>query len=109
MHSNNTGWPLRRAALVAVVLAGCSAPGPNNRDTAMGSQLPDSATAVRVAADTLARRGARELVVDSIARHGDTLTIWFGPPNRMITDRPATGVSVLRPARVVGIRQIPGG
>jgi hypothetical protein len=96
--------------LLLLLLAGCNA---TRRDAdsarATGPQLPDSATAVSAALDTMARLGARDLIVDSLARHGDTLTVWFGPPNRMITDRPATGVAVLRPARVVSVRHVLGG
>jgi hypothetical protein len=70
---------------------------------------PDSAAAVRAAIDTLTRTGATEWIADSIVRHGDTITVWTGPRVWMATDRPTTGVSIIAPARVVGIRHIFGG
>ena len=94
---------------VLLMLLGCAGRDGTPEDTGTPVQPPDSATAVRATLDTLGRLGARDLVIDSLARHGDTVTVWMGPPNRMITDRPATGVSVVRPARVVGVRLVPGG
>jgi hypothetical protein len=70
---------------------------------------PDSAAASSAALDTLRRLGAREYVVDSLVRHGDTAAVWAGPRVWMATDRPTSTVSVVAPARVVGIRSLDGG
>ena len=94
--------------VVLTLLVGCS-DADRRTDATDQPQLPDSATAVRAALDSLRRAGARDLVVDSVARRGDTLTVWLGPPNLMVTDRPATGVSMVPPARIVAIRLVPGG
>jgi len=48
---------------------------------------PDSAAASSAALDTLRRLGAREYVVDSLVRHGDTAAVWAGPRVWMATDR----------------------
>jgi hypothetical protein len=73
------------------------------------STAPDSAAAAISALDTLRRLGARDYVVDSLVRRADTATVWAGPRVWMATDRPTSAVSVVAPARIVGIRQILGG
>ena len=70
---------------------------------------PDSATAATAALDTLRRLGAKDYVLDSLVRRADTATAWTGPRVWMATDRPTSVVSVVAPARIVGIRHIPGG
>ena len=97
-------------AATALLLAACSGneADPSDATPAQGAP-PDSAAAVRAAIDTLTRTGAKDWVADSIARHGDTITVWTGPRVWMATDRPTTGVSVIAPARVVAIRHILGG
>ncbi len=97
-------------AATALLLAGCPDNDAGRSDaTPVQAAPPDSATAVRAAIDTLTRTGAKDWVADSIARHGDTITVWTGPRVWMATDRPTTGVSVIAPARVVAIRRILGG
>jgi len=71
--------------------------------------VPDSATAVRTALDTLHRAGAKDWIADSLVRRGDTVAVWAGPRVWMATDRPMSVVSIVRPARVVAIRHIFGG
>jgi hypothetical protein len=95
------------AALAILVLAqGCA----NDRGTGSATPVtPDSAAAVVTALDTLRRLGAKDYVVDSLVRRGDTAIVWAGPRNWMATDRPTSAVSVLKPTRVVGVRQIMGG
>jgi hypothetical protein len=97
-------------AATALLLAGCAGHEADRPDTgpAQGAP-PDSAAAVRAAIDTLTRTGANDWVADSIARHGDTITVWTGPRVWMATDRPTTGVSIIAPARIVAIRHILGG
>ena len=70
---------------------------------------PDSAAAATAALDTLGRLGVKDYVVDSLVRRADTATVWAGPRVWMATDRPTSVVTVVTPARVVGIRQILGG
>ena len=73
------------------------------------SSAPDSAAAATAGLDTLRRLGAKDYVVDSLVRRGDTAMVWAGPRVWMATDRPTSVVSVVAPARIVGIRQILGG
>ena len=70
---------------------------------------PDSAAAASAALDTLLRLGAKDYVVDSLVRRADTAIVWTGPRVWMATDRPTSVVSVVAPARIVGVRQILGG
>ncbi|HKP14521.1 MAG TPA: hypothetical protein VJT85_00585 [Gemmatimonadaceae bacterium] len=70
---------------------------------------PDSAAAATAALDTLQRLGAKDYVVDSLVRRADTAIVWTGPRVWMATDRPTSVVSIVAPARIVGVRQILGG
>jgi hypothetical protein len=70
---------------------------------------PDSAAAATAALDTLRRLGGKDYVVDSLVHRADTATVWAGPRVWMATDRPMSAVSVVAPARIVGIRHIMGG
>ena len=70
---------------------------------------PDSTAVGTAALDTLHRLGAKDYVVDSIARSGDTSVVWCGPRVWMATDRPTSAVSVVAPTRVVGVRHVMGG
>ena len=87
--------------------AGCASE--DERAAAGTPTPPDSATAATAALDTLDRLGAKDYVVDSLVRRADTATVWAGPRVWMATDRPTSVVTVVPPARVVGIRHIPGG
>jgi len=88
------------------VAGGCA----NERERAAATPAaPDSAAATTAALDTLRRLGAKDYVVDSLVRRGDTVNAWAGPRVWMATDRPMSVVSVVAPARIVGIRHIPGG
>ena len=97
--------PRRRMLIAtALVLAACDGRSQPADSSPAHLAPPDSAAAVRVAIDTLTRTGATDWVADSIVRRGDTITVWAGPRIWMATDRPTTGVSIIAPARVVGIR-----
>jgi hypothetical protein len=88
------------------VAGGCT----NERErTAAAPAMPDSSAAATAALDTLRRLGAKDYVVDSLVRRADTATVWAGPRVWMATDRPTSAVSVVAPARIVGIREILGG
>src|SRR4051794_33681928 len=83
------------------VVGGCA----NEREPAPGTPTaPDRAAAALSALDTLRRLGARDYVVDSLVWRADTATVWAGPRVWMATDRPTSAVSVVPPARIVGIR-----
>jgi hypothetical protein len=69
----------------------------------------DTAIASRIALDTLEKLRNKDMVADSTVRRGDTLAVWTGPRVWMATDRPMWVIDVVSPARVVGIRHIPGG
>ena len=97
------------AVLTLVGLAGGCANEGERAATPGMSAPPDSAAAATAAMDTLRRLGAKDYVVDSLVRRADTATIWAGPRVWMATDRPTSVVTVVAPARVVGIRHIPGG
>ena len=88
------------------VADGCA----NERErTAAAPAAPDSSAAATAALDTLGRLGAKDYVVDSLVRRADTAIVWTGPRVWMATDRPTSAISIVAPARIVGIRQILGG
>jgi hypothetical protein len=93
-------------ALAVLGLAGCA----GERSAASTKPAaPDSAAAATAALDTLRRLGTKDYVVDSLVRRGDTAFVWAGPRVWMATDRPTSVVSVVAPARIVGVRHIFGG
>ena len=96
------------AALCTLLLA-CGAKDEDAGEQQAPAPVPDSATAVRAALDTLHRAGAKDWIADSLIRRGDTVAVWAGPRVWMATDRPMSVVSIVRPARVVAIRHIFGG
>ena len=95
-----------RVGFIVFTLLGLASGCANERERAAA---PDSATAATAALDTLRRLGASDYVIDSLVRRADTATVWVGPRVWMATDRPTSVVSVVAPARIVGIRQILGG
>ena len=88
------------------VLAACSRA---DRAADAKARTVDTAVAARIALDTLEKIGGKDMVADSTVRRGDTLAVWTGPRVWMATDRPMWVIDVVSPARVVGIRHIPGG
>jgi hypothetical protein len=99
-----------RVGFIVFTLFGLASGCANERERAPTTPAaPDSATAATAALDTLRRLGARDYVLDSLVRRADTATVWAGPRVWMATDRPTSVVSVVAPARIVGIRQILGG
>ena len=88
------------------VAGGCTK---GNERAAATRTVPDSAAAATAALDTLQRLGAKDYVVDSLVRRADTAIVWTGPRVWMATDRPTSVVSIVAPARIVGVRQILGG
>jgi hypothetical protein len=99
-----------RAVCASLSLSGLACEGTDERASAVPSATPpDSAAAARAALDTLRRLGVTDYVVDSLVRRGDTATVWAGPRIWMATDRPTTAVSLVAPARVVGVREVLGG
>ena len=96
-----------RTGCAAVALLGLACSRADERGRTLAA--PDSAAAATAALDTLRRLGATDYVVDSLVRRGDTATVWAGPRVWMATDRPTSGVSVVAPARVVGVRDVLGG
>ena len=105
----SAGRILRFASVVAVstLLPACD--GKDQASEQPPAPIPDSATAVRTALDTLHRAGAKDWIADSLVRHGDTVAVWTGPRVWMATDRPMSVVTIVRPARIVAIRHILGG
>jgi len=96
--------------LTVLALLGIAGACTNEGERAVAtSAAPDSSAAATAALDTLSRLGARDYVVDSLVRRADTATVWAGPRVWMATDRPTSAVSIVAPARIVGIRQILGG
>ena len=91
------------------LLLACDAKNDNPGERQPPALLPDSATAVRTALDTLHRAGAKDWIADSLVRRGDPVAVWAGPRVWMATDRPMSVVTIVRPARVVAIRHIFGG
>ena len=105
------GW-MRVALLAAVLhtlLPGCGPTGDDASEQQPPAPVPDSATAVRIALDTLHRAGAKDWIADSLVRRGDTVAVWTGPRVWMATDRPMSVVTIVPPARVAAIRHIFGG
>lgn len=99
-----------RRSIAAIATIGLACGGAGEREPASAAPaVPDSAAAARAALDTLGRLGAVDYVVDSLVLRGDTSTVWAGPRVWRATDRPTSAVSVVAPARVVGVRQILGG
>jgi hypothetical protein len=96
-----------RLAAGMSTLFGCDRAERPVTDTA--ATRPDSTALATAALDTLRRLGAKDYVVDSIARSGDTSIVWCGPRVWMATDRPTSAVSVVAPMRVVGVRHVMGG
>jgi hypothetical protein len=100
---------IARIRFTAIALLGVAAGCANERERVATTTAPDSAAAVAAALDTLRRLGAKDYVVDSLVRRADTVIVWAGPRVWMATDRPTSAVSVMAPARIVGVRQIFGG
>jgi hypothetical protein len=99
-----------RVGFTVLTLLGLAGGCANEGERAVATPtMPDSAAAATAALDTLGRLGAKDYVVDSLVRRADTATIWAGPRVWMATDRPTSVVTVVAPARIVGIRQILGG
>jgi len=99
-----------RIGFTALALLGVASACANERERAAPTlTVPDSAAAATAALDTLRRLGAKDYVIDSLVRHGDTATVWAGPRVWMATDRPTSVVSVVAPARIIAVRQIFGG
>jgi len=104
---SSTSFRIGFAVLTLLGLAGgCANEGERAAAT---PTMPDSVAAATAALDTLGRLGAKDYVVDSLVRRADTATVWAGPRVWMATDRPTSVVTVVAPARIVGIRQILGG
>ena len=99
-----------RVGFAVLALLGLAVGCANEGEHAVATfAAPDSAAAATAALDTLGRLGAKDYVFDSLVRRADTATVWAGPRVWMATDRPTSVVTVVAPARVVGIRHIPGG
>ena len=99
-----------RIGFTVLTLLGLAGGCASERERAAASSpAPDSAAAATAALDTLRRLGAKDYVVDSLVRRADTAIVWAGPRVWMATDRPTSVVSVVAPARIVGVRQILGG
>jgi hypothetical protein len=102
--------PFSRIRLTVLALLGLAGGCANERQRATTTTPAlDSAAVATAALDTLRRLGAKDYVVDSLVRRADTATVWAGPRVWMATDRPMSVVSVVAPARIVGIRRILGG
>ena len=93
-------------AVPLIGLAGCA---PEDAPAPRSPAAPDSTAAAVLSLDTLRRLGAKDYVVDSLVRHGDTAIVWTGPREWMATDRPTTAVYVVPPGRVAVLRHILGG
>ena len=99
-----------RTAFTLLTLLGIVGGCANERERAAAAPVaPDSAAAATAALDTLRQLGAKDYAIDSLVRRNDTATVWAGPRVWMATDRPTSVVSVVAPARIVGIRHILGG
>ena len=96
-------------AFITLTLLGAAGGCANERERAVTPAAVDSAAAATAALDTLGRLGAKDYTVDSLVRRADTVSVWTGPRVWMATDRPMSVVSVVAPARIVGIRHILGG
>jgi hypothetical protein len=96
-------------AFITLTLLGAAGGCAKERERAAAPAVADSAAAATAALDTLRRLGAKDYAVDSLVRRGDTVSVWTGPRVWMATDRPMSVVSVVAPARIVGIRHILGG
>ena len=99
-----------RVGFTALTLLGIAGSCAKARESgAPALTVPDSAATATAALDTLRRLGAKDYVVDSLVRRGDTAMVWVGPRVWMATDRPTSVVSVIAPAHIVAVRQIFGG
>ena len=100
---------LRALTIAVVVLSAATCGQKDSSGASAANMLPDSASALRTALDTLRSLGAVDYVADSLVRDGDSITVWAGPRVWMATDRPTSAIALNRLGRVVRIRHVSGG